>query len=123
MRKTRKPMENGCFVGPVPACCRKNTCIAAPDRVIIEETALNLLHEGTMTAIVDDPAAGNGRAVRLDSRDNGGWHTTLPMADVVFDKGVKYRLRIRSRISSVPRNRVQTGRIVYTCTERIVYTL
>ena len=71
-----------------------------------------------MTAIVDDPAAGNGRAVRLDSRDNGGWHTTLPMADVAFDKGVKYRLRIRARAEKTGAGGKGFGSSVYDGTKK-----
>ena len=70
---------------------------AANGRAVAEEDSFTFLYEGKMMEIVDDPKAGNGKAVRMKNIDSGGWYTHLPLSEVAFDEGEKYRLRIRVR--------------------------
>jgi hypothetical protein len=70
-------------------------------RGIAEENVLTFLYEGKMMELVDDETAGNGRALKLKNNDSGGWYTQLPLSEVAFDEGVKYRLRIRVRAKKI----------------------
>ena len=73
-------------INPIPADC-----------VLIEETALDLSRPGVNGSLVDDPQAGNGRAIRLGN-DHHLWCVVLKLWRVAYDPDVTYRLRARVRV-------------------------
>ena len=88
---------------------RKLECVAmsadglsvVSDKAIGEENVFVFLYEGKMMDIVDDEKATNGKAVKMRNTDSGGWYTHLPLSDVLFDEGIKYKLRIRVRANKI----------------------
>ena len=63
----------------------------------VEESQLALVKPGTFGAIVDDPKAADGKAMKLFNT-HYEWCTTLHMNRIKFRPGVKYRLRARVRV-------------------------
>lgn len=65
----------------------------------VEEIGLSTLKPGEWTKIVDDPAAGNGRAVQAFRR---GWVVVFPMSKAVFRPGRRYAVSARMRADVLP---------------------
>ncbi len=67
------------------------------DRVTIEDTLLTLGNRGSWGDTVKDPLAEDGSAMKLYNT-HFEWCTTLQFKRVAFDKGQKYRIRMRARV-------------------------
>jgi hypothetical protein len=74
---------------------------APADRVTVEDTQLSLGNRGTWGDTVSDPLAADGSAMKLYN-NHYEWCTTLQFRNVAFDRGQKYRLRMRVRVEKKP---------------------
>ena len=68
----------------------------AADSAILEEAALAEGPFAKSAEIVDDPLAGDGRALRL-AATNSVWAATFDLDGIAFDRDAKYRLLLRVR--------------------------
>ncbi len=69
--------------------------------VMIENTLLSLSNRGKWGDTVADPLASEGSAMKLYN-SHYEWCTTLQFRNVAFDRGEKYRLRMRVRVEKKP---------------------
>ena len=67
------------------------------DRGELEECHLPISNRGEWGDYVDDPKAGDGRALKLFNT-HFQWCTMLSMGKIAFEPGRKYRLRVRARV-------------------------
>ena len=71
--------------------------VAQPNGGVIEESAMMLHQVGKLSALVDDPLAADGRAVKiLNARPD--WCVELKFGRIHFKPNQKYRLRARMRV-------------------------
>lgn len=71
--------------------------VAQPNGGVIEESAMMLHQVGKLSALVDDPLAADGRAVKiLNTRPD--WCVELKFGRIHFKPNQKYRLRARVRV-------------------------
>lgn len=63
----------------------------------VEERHLSLARRGEWGDVVDDSAASDGKAMKLFNT-HYEWCTTFPMAKVAFERGARYRIRVRARV-------------------------
>ncbi|MBR2838465.1 MAG: DUF4838 domain-containing protein [Kiritimatiellae bacterium] len=63
----------------------------------LEDCHLPILNPGRWGGHVDDPKAGDGRALKL-SNTHSQWCVQLPMGKFMFEPGKQYRLRARVRV-------------------------
>lgn len=68
---------------------------------VIEDTLLSLGNRGRWGDTVADPLAEDGSAMKLYN-SHYEWCTTLRFRHVAFDKGQKYRVRMRVRVEKTP---------------------
>ena len=66
-------------------------------RLLLESTNMTRLAWANLAKFVDDPKAGDGKAMRCFNKSHGP-AAQLSFADVAFDSGAKYRIRVRTRI-------------------------
>ncbi len=72
---------------------------AQPEGGVLEEKVLQLARPGRWGAFVDDPAASDGRALKLFN-SHFEWCTTFPLARIHFAPGHTYRIRVRLRVET-----------------------
>ena len=66
------------------------------ERAFVQEGAFRMSRYGSYQEFADDPAATDGRALKLfDNYHN--WYTLFEFDKVAFDPGVRYRVRVRAR--------------------------
>ena len=65
----------------------------------LEERFLGIINPGTWGEFVDDPKAGDGKALKLFNT-HYTWCVQFPLSRVAFEPGAKYRLRLRVRVDS-----------------------
>ena len=65
----------------------------------LEERLIGVMNQGVWGDFVDDPMAGDGRALKLFNT-HYQWCVQFPISRVAFEPGVKYRLRLRVRVDS-----------------------
>ena len=70
---------------------------ASSDRGELEDLYLPISNRGKWGDYVDDPKAGDGRALKLFNT-HFQWCTMLSMGKIAFEPGKKYRLRVRVRV-------------------------
>ena len=96
--------EEETVVQPALADLRRLAAFEIPtggvDRVRLEESELRV-PESNRGALADDPAAENGRAIRLFGTCFD-WTSGFDFAPCVFDEGARYRVRVRVRVDAVP---------------------
>lgn len=63
----------------------------------VEERHLSLGRRGMWGDLVDDPAASDGKAMKLFNT-HYEWCTTFSMSKVAFEPGAKYKVRVRARV-------------------------
>ena len=68
---------------------------------IIPESALNIIRQGEWADFCDDPAARDGRAIRI-SNVSCGWSVTFQMDAVAFRPDRTYKLKARVRVERDP---------------------
>ena len=66
----------------------------------LEEDLMPLLKRGKWGDVVDDPKAGNGKALKLFNT-HFSWCVQLPMNKIAFEPGKKYRLSVRVRVDTM----------------------
>lgn len=69
------------------------------DRGELEESAIGILAPGRWGEFVEDPAAGDGKALKLFNT-HYEWCVQFPLLRVAFEPGAKYRVRARIRVDS-----------------------
>ena len=74
---------------------------AAQTRAFVEDKLLSLGKPGVYGDTVADPLAEDGSAIQLFNT-HYEWCTTLPFSKVAFDRGRKYRLRMRVCVEKEP---------------------
>ena len=67
------------------------------DSAELEDRCIPLQNPGVWGNYVDDPLAGDGRALKLFNT-HFQWSTQLSMGKIAFEPGKKYRLRVRVRV-------------------------
>ena len=65
----------------------------------LEERLVGVMNQGTWGDFVDDPMAGDGRALKLFNT-HYQWCVQLPLSRIAFEPGAKYTLRVRVRVDS-----------------------
>ena len=73
----------------------------AASSAMIEDTLLYLYRPGIWCETVKDPLAVDGSALKIFNTHHQ-WCTRLYFSDVAFDRGEKYRLRMRARVEKKP---------------------
>jgi len=86
--------------------CRK---LADPTRLTpprtsatVEAEDVCILRGNYKVAVKDDPAASDGKAVRYPNLFPRVWSVSMPMENLGYDPGCRYRFRIRARIDRKP---------------------
>ncbi len=69
-------------------------------RAVVEDTLLTLGRRGEWGDTVADPLAEDGSAMKLYNT-HYEWCTTLPLRQVAFDAGCRYRIRMRVRVEKI----------------------
>ena len=65
----------------------------------LEERFVGVMNQGTWGDFVDDPMAGDGRALKLFGT-HSQWCVQLPLSRIAFEPGAKYTLRVRARVEA-----------------------
>ena len=66
-------------------------------KLLLEEKSMTRLAWSNRAKFEDDPKAGDGKAMRCFNKSHGP-SAQLSFADIAFDSGAKYRIRVRARI-------------------------
>ena len=69
------------------------------DRGELEERFLGIMNPGTWGEFVDDPKAGDGKALKLFNT-HYTWCVQFPLLRIAFEPDAKYKLRLRVRVDS-----------------------
>lgn len=85
------------FLAEIRELARPQAKPTRADRAVIEETEMTLHNPGISGRFVDDPKAGNGRAIRLGN-DHHLWCVVFRLREAAYDADVPYRLRVRVRV-------------------------
>jgi len=88
----------------------KSQTVGDGQRAWQEESSFKRMGPKGATAIVEDPHASGGKALKL-ANDNSQWYTTYSLDDVSFAPGVKYVLsvRLRADVTGRPGEVVRVG--------------
>ena len=79
----------------------RSCAFAPPPFGTIPEASLNIMKQGEWADYRDDPAARDGRAIRI-SNVHYGWCVTFNMSSVTFRPGRTYTLKARVRVEKKP---------------------
>ena len=72
------------------------------DSATVETEDICLLRKNYKVAVMDDPTASGGKAVRYPNLFPRVWSVSMPMENLGYDSGCRYRFRIRARIDRKP---------------------
>ena len=72
------------------------------DSVTVDAESVCRLHANFKVSVADDPAAGGDKAIRYPNLFPRVWSVQMPMENLGYDRGGRYRFLLRARIDRKP---------------------